>query len=241
MRALAPYYEVVKPGIVYGNLMVAGAAFVFGSTSLTTSGSGSSFEWGTLVLTLAGLGFVIASACVFNNYADRFLDAHMERTKHRALVVGAIEPRRALWYGALLLVLGIVCLLGTTPLALGAALGGFVSYVFLYTPLKPRSPYALFVGAVAGAVPPLVGYGAAAGVFDVWAWGLFVFLFAWQIWHFVAIAKFRHAEYTAAGVPLMVAPPKNPEAALRARRIFFYSLWVLLLVCAALVAEYFVV
>lgn len=228
-RALAPYYEVTKPGIVYGNLMVAGAAFIFGS--------GRVIDCYTCALMLAGLACVIASACVFNNYADRFLDVHMERTKHRALVVGTIRPRHALIYGGVLIVFGVVLLLWTTPIALGAALGGFVSYVFLYTPLKPRSPYALFVGAVAGAVPPLVGYGAAAGVFDVWAWGLFVFLFVWQLFHFVAIAKFRHAEYTAAGVPLLVAPPKNAEAALRARRIFFYSLWVLCLVCVGLILQ----
>lgn len=224
------YYLLTKPGIVYGNLLPAIAAYVFGSAGVP--------DITGLVSMAAGLALVIACGCVLNNYFDRGLDARMERTKHRALVRGTIAPSRALVFGTILGILGtLVLYLFSHPLALVAALAGLVVYVALYTPLKPRTSAALYVGALAGAMPPVVGYAAAAHALDWYAFWLFLALYVWQLPHFIAIAFFRYDEYKAAGVPLIIQSPPSAEARNVARKIFGYSLWVLLLGCATLIVQ----
>jgi protoheme IX farnesyltransferase len=223
------YYELAKPGIVYGNSLVAGAAFIFGS--------GATIDWQQFFFMIVGLAFVVASACVFNNYYDRNLDAKMERTKHRALAAGNIRGITALLFAGALGLVGFFLLHNTNNLAVLSALLGFVVYVFLYTPLKPRSGLALFVGAVAGATPPVVGYTAAANSVDLIAVLLFAFLFLWQIPHFLAIARYRYDEYAAGGVPLLVSKPANEQERKRARTVFYLSLVVLLLFCLILILQ----
>lgn len=221
------YIELAKPRMVLGNDLVAAAAFIFASRGAV--------EWPQFWLMLTGLSLVMGSACVFNNVHDRSLDARMARTKTRALAAGRIKPAYALALGTALLAGGIVALYYINLLALGAALAGWIVYVLVYTPLKPRTPLALFAGALAGATPPLVGYAAAAHMLDWWAFALFMFMFLWQIPHFLAIARYRYDEYAAAGVPVLTAKPANEGERQRARIIFFSSLVVLLLFCAVLV------
>lgn len=222
------YLSLTKPRMVAGNVMVAAAAFIFGS--------GERIEWSSLVLMSTGLALVIGSACVFNNYFDRGIDARMERTKKRVLAAGVLSGESALLFGLILIAVGLAVLSFTDLLAVYAAIAGFVSYVFLYTPLKHKHGYALYVGAFAGATPPLVGYAAAAHTLDGYAFALFVFLFLWQLPHFIAIAIYRFDEYSAAGVPLLVGNHTAQNRA-RARKIFHYSLVVLLLFCAGLILQ----
>ena len=224
---LALYYNLAKPGIVYGNALVAAAGFLFAARG--------HIDWILFLATLVGLSLVIGSACVFNNIYDIEIDARMERTKSRAMVTGAVSRTSATLY-ALVLGLAGEILLGfyTTPLALTAALAGFIIYVLFYTPLKSRTPWALFVGAAAGATPPMVGYLAVAGHLDVSAWVLFGGLYIWQLPHFMAIATYRWQEYTAAGVPLFIKRDPSPRAKRWGRMVFYASLIVLLLACAAL-------
>jgi protoheme IX farnesyltransferase len=217
------YYELTKPGIIYGNAIVAAAAYVFGSHG--------HFVLSTFLAMLLGLSLVIGGACVFNNYYDRGIDARMERTKKRGFAAGQVNPTSALIYGVVLLVVGVVLLQTINLYALGAALLGFVTYVFLYTPLKARTGLAVFVGAIAGAVPPVVGYTAATNMLDYFAVAFFAFLFLWQIPHFFAIARYRYDDYFAAGVPLLVKKPETEQARVQARKIFYASLIVLLLFC----------
>src|SRR6185369_13451679 len=201
---LKSYYHLTKPGIIYGNIIVAAAAFVY---ACHKTGEGT-LDWSLGLWMLLGLSCVIASACVFNNYQDRHLDALMERTKRRALVNGIISNRNALIFGAVLLAVGLkVLLLFTNVLAFEVALAGFAVYVFMYSPLKPLTPYALFVGAVAGATPPVVGYVSVTGSLDLTAWLLFIFLFVWQLPHFLAIAVYRNDEYASARVPMFMKGP----------------------------------
>lgn len=223
------YFWLTKPRMVVMNVLVAAAAFVFASHE--------GIGWQTFGIMAAGLALVVASACVFNNYADRFLDTRMERTKNRALASGQLKLSRALWFGSILFVGGVVLLINVHWFALGFAVLGFVVYVFVYTPLKPRSSYALYAGAVAGATPPLVGYTAASETLDYYALALFLLLFLWQIPHFLAIARYRYDEYNAAGVPLLVGRPQGEAERARARKIFHYSLVLLLFVCLVLILQ----
>ena len=223
------YYWLVKPGIIRGNLLAAAAGFLFASLTI---------DWLLFVAMLFGLGCIIASGCVFNNYADRAMDAKMERTKKRALVSGAISNQSALLFASLLGVVGVATLFFfTNLLTLVVAVVGWVFYVLIYTPLKPRNPVALFVGAVAGSVPPVVGYAAAANVLDWWAFFLFAALYVWQIAHFMAIAVYRYDEYTAAGVPLYIRKRPSDAAKRRAKQLFYASLVVLLLFCLLLILQ----
>ncbi len=221
------YYRLTKPRMVYMNVAVAAAAFIYGSHT--------TIDWQAFVAMLAGLGAIVASACVFNNYADRFIDAKMERTKKRALVSGAISVKDATIFGYLLAIPGLLELyLLTDYTAFFTALVGFAVYVFAYTPMKPKSRYALFVGAIAGATPPVVGYTAVTDVYDGWALLLFILLFLWQLPHFIAIATYRFEDYSMAGVPLFARAPKNDKERKIAKQVFFASLVVLLVACLGL-------
>jgi protoheme IX farnesyltransferase len=223
------YLNLTKPRMVVMNVAVAAAAFVFGSLA--------AINWQAFGLMFAGLAGVVAAACVFNNIADRELDAKMERTRNRPLAAGTLPPARALVFGTILFVVGVFFLSQTNLLALGAALVGFVTYVFVYTPLKPHTGLALYPGAVAGATPPVVGYVVAAGALDLLALALFAVLFLWQIPHFLAIARYRYHEYAAGGVPLLVTEPQSEVERKRARKIFYISLVFLVLFCGALIAQ----
>jgi protoheme IX farnesyltransferase len=230
-KKLGVYYRLTKPGIIYGNILVAGAAFVYASGGVLEH----KINLIEGIEMLIGLACIIGSACVFNNYFDRGIDAKMERTKTRGLASGAVSHSSALMFGAVLAIVGIIVLyFFTNLLTLGIALAGFLIYVCLYTPLKPRSPYALFVGAVAGATPPMVGYAAVTNTVNTTAWLLFIFLFVWQLPHFLAIAVYRNEEYSAAEVPMFMKGPYSAAQKKLGKNIFFLSLVVLLAWCAFL-------
>ncbi len=224
------YYHLTKPGIIYGNSLVAVAAFFFASRG--------DVDWLLLLAMLGGLAFIIACGCVLNNIADRKMDAHMARTKKRAMVTGTISIPQALVFAVVLGLLGTFILgFYTNLLTLAVALLGLFVYAGLYTPLKPRSPFALFVGAFAGAVPPVAGYVAVTNMLDWYAVALFVALYLWQLPHFLAIAVYRYNEYTAAGVPLYIKKEPSERAKVVAKKVFRYSLVVLLLFCTALMLQ----
>ncbi len=190
------YYRLVKPGIVYGNAMAALAAFVFASRG--------TIDFVLLLGMLVGIMLIIAASCVVNNVIDRDIDVHMERTKQRALVTGHVSVPTALLFAAVLLLGGIASLFFLTNfLALGVALFGVLVYVGLYTPAKRFTAHSTLIGAVAGAVPPVVGYTAVTNTLDTTALLLFLILVCWQMVHFFAIAIFRVDEYRAANLPVM--------------------------------------
>jgi protoheme IX farnesyltransferase len=216
----------MKPGIIYGNALMYAAGFFLASRQ--------GIDWRLFLEGLIGLSMVIGSACVFNNIADRDIDARMERTKKRAIVSGVISPEDANVFGYMLAIIGFLELYFLTSYtAFLTALVGFAVYVFLYTPMKPRTKNALLVGAIAGATPPVVGYTVVTNAYDWWAILLFVLLFAWQIPHFVSIAVYRFEDYAAAGIPLFARAPKNDKERKLARQIFATSLVVLLVACLA--------
>lgn len=158
----------------------------------------------TTVITLVGVGLIVSGANALNMFLERDLDGLMKRTKNRPLPTGRMTPRAALTFGLLTTgvavpILGFGVNLTTAFLALLAN----ILYVLAYTPLKQRSHYALQVGAVPGAIPPLLGWTAATGRIDAGGLVLFGILFLWQIPHFHAIALFRKLEYGRAGLVVL--------------------------------------
>jgi protoheme IX farnesyltransferase len=156
---------------------------------------------GRIALTLLATAGTVGAANALNCYLERDSDRFMARTRNRPLPAGRMEPLVALFFGLSLAAFSIPTLALSANL-LTAALGlvAFLSYVLLYTPLKSRSPQAMLVGAIPGAIPPMMGWTAATGRLDATAWVLFAILFFWQLPHFIAIAMFRKPEYAAAGL-----------------------------------------
>lgn len=190
------YYQLTKPGIIYGNLMTAAAGFLLASKK--------DIDFGSLLLTLTGIALVIGGACVINNYLDRGLDKKMTRTKKRALVSGAISPKGALIYAVILEVVGFFVLARfTNALTVYIGLIGFADYVFLYAVGKRRSTLGTIIGSVSGAMPLVAGYTAVTGRFDGGALILFLIMTFWQMPHFYAITLRRFKDYKAAGLPVL--------------------------------------
>ncbi len=168
----------------------------------------------TTLATLIGTSLIVAGANALNMYIERDTDRRMDRTKNRPLPAGRLAPRIALWFGVLLSAIAVPILaIGANALtALLAVLANLI-YVLAYTPLKQHSQYALHVGAIPGAIPPLLGWTAGTNEIDAAGAVLFAILFFWQIPHFVAIALFRKADYARAG--LVVLPNVTGELAAR--------------------------
>jgi protoheme IX farnesyltransferase len=192
------YYDLAKPGIVYGNVFTTLAAFLYASRW--------HFSPLHLVVVLLGIGLVIGSACVFNNYIDRDIDRKMARTRARALVTGAITVHDGIAYGIFLGLVGFYLLFAwVNILTASVALVGFIFYVVLYSISKRASHWGAVVGSVSGAVPIVVGYTAVTDRLDLTALILFLILVVWQMPHFYAIAMYRLDDYIAAGIPVLPA------------------------------------
>lgn len=193
---LREYYLLCKPGIIRGNVFVAGAAFLFGS-----HGDVDAVAFLALII---GTSCIIASACTINNIFDRKIDAAMKRTQNRAIVVGSISPKQAALFAVVLFLVGsAVLLLWTNVLTFAVGLFGFIAYTAIYTPAKKRTHHATLLGTLSGSTPPVAGYVAATNSLDATALLLFVVLALWQMGHFFAIAIYRKDEYKAAHVPVL--------------------------------------
>jgi len=157
-----------------------------------------------LGLTLLGTGLLAAGAAILNQYLERDHDARMERTAKRPLPSGAIGAEAVLLLGGGCSVVGLLALAAWVNL-LVAVLGAvaLVTYLFLYTPLKRKSEWNTVIGAIPGALPPLMGWAAARGEVDPLGWTLFGILFFWQVPHFMAIAWLYRGEYEKAGFVMM--------------------------------------
>lgn len=190
------YSLLTKPGIIFGNIVTTAGGFALASKG--------SFNLWLFLATVLGIGLVIGSACVFNNYIDRHHDKKMSRTKNRPLVQGLISTKAALAFGVILGLMGAACLfIFTNVLATALALLGFFVYVILYSFSKYFSIHGTLIGSVAGALPPTVGYCAISSHFDLGALILFVTIALWQMPHFFAIGIFQLEDYKAAGIPIL--------------------------------------
>ena len=172
------------------------------------------------IMTLVGTALLVAASNTFNMYLERDFDPLMERTRDRPLPRAALSPETALAFGTLLACAAVpLVFLGGNLLTGILGLCALGSYVVVYTPLKRHSGIALFVGAVPGALPPLMGWTAVTGRLDAPGLALFAILFLWQIPHFLAIATYRAADYERAG--FKVLPLAISRRATRATIVLF--------------------
>jgi heme o synthase len=158
-----------------------------------------------LAVTCAGTALVAGGAAAFNQVSERDTDALMERTKRRPVAGQRMSPQEGRVVSAILSAAGLGILGGAVSLlAAGVALATLFSYVLCYTPLKRYTSLATIVGAVPGALPPMIGWAAGRGSIDeVAGWSLFFIMFIWQLPHFLAIAWIYREDYGRAGLPML--------------------------------------
>ncbi len=200
---LSAYVNLAKPDVTFLVIMTTVAGFY--------AGSRGRLDWTLLVHTVLGTTMVGAGTAALNHYAERESDRHMRRTASRPLPSGVLEPAQAFWFGAALITAGTVYLgMFSTFLAGLLALLTAALYLGVYTPLKTKTSLATLIGAVPGALPPLIGWAAAHGSLSLGGWILFAILFFWQFPHFLAIAWMYREDYARAGIQMLpVVEPKG--------------------------------
>jgi len=209
------YLELTKPRITLLILICTAVGYWFGC--------GVTFHWTVLAHALLGTALLASGTSALNQWYEMESDAKMRRTRRRPLPAGRIKPRDGLAFGLLVSTAGFADLwLGTNLLAAALGLFTLLTYLLLYTPLKQRSPACTTVGAIPGAMPPLIGYAAAGHGIDAGALALFLILFVWQFPHFYAIAWMYRDDYARGGIRML--PVIHPDGESTARRIVVCSL-----------------
>jgi len=217
------YVALTKPRITWLILMSTGVGYFFGLPAGLRAASFSSFgDWLRLFHTIIGTGLIASGTAALNQWYERDADRKMKRTENRPLPAGKLSAPRTMWFGITLVIAGFLELwLGVNLLS--ASLGAFTmaSYLFLYTPLKQRSALATVIGALPGAMPPMIGFAAASGDLSAPAWALFAILFLWQFPHFLAISWMYREDYARAGI--LMLPVVNPDGHSTSRQMVIYA------------------
>jgi protoheme IX farnesyltransferase len=218
---LRDFYELTKPRMNALVVVTTGVGFYAAAPLGTVAGN-----WSLLLHTLLGTMLTAAGASVLNQYVERDFDTQMPRTAGRPLPGGRIGPTEALLMGVLLGVAGILYLT-TFVNPLTALLGAvtLASYVWIYTPMKRWTTLCTIVGAVPGAIPPMMGWTAVHNTLSAEAWVLFGILFLWQMPHFLAIAVLYRDDYAAGGFQML--PCVDPGLHATGRQIVVYLLSLL--------------
>ena len=213
-RRAADYLSLTKPRITLLVVLTTLVGYWEGRPGVT--------EPRLLLDTLLGTALVAAAASTLNQYAEWRSDAHMRRTARRPLPSGRLLPAQALAFGLLMMVVGAAWLwLAVNPLASLLALVTAASYLLAYTPLKKVTSLSTVIGAVPGAIPPMIGWAAARGSLGPGAWVLFLIVFFWQMPHFLAIAALYRRDYAAAGFQML--PVVDPGGASAGRQAVLYA------------------
>jgi protoheme IX farnesyltransferase len=180
-----------------------------------------------LIQMLLGTALAASGTLALNQFLERDTDAKMERTRHRPLPDGRLQPGEALWFGVSVTLAGLAYLiLAVNFISAGVTALITVSYLLLYTPMKRKTSLCMLIGAVPGALPPVIGWVAARGSLDVDAWVLFAILFLWQVPHTLAIARLYREDYAKAGIQFL--PVIEPDGESTNRQVISH--------CAALLA-----
>ncbi len=218
-RGLRDYLELSKARIVAMVLITTAAGYFFGAQHVNVV---------LLINALVGTALVAAGTNALNQYVERDLDARMRRTSHRPLPDGRITARAALFFATAISIVGTLYL-ALTVNVLTALLGAItlVTYIFIYTPVKRISPACTIIGAIPGAVPPLMGWTAATGALSLGGWLAFGIVFLWQLPHFMAISWIYREDYDRAGFAMLSV--RDSDGSATARQALFYSVALLIL------------
>ena len=216
--ALKDFVTLTKPGITIMVAITAAVGYYVASHG--------GFDWKTFLHLMGGTLLSSAGASAFNMLMERRLDAKMNRTKERPLAAGRMAPVEAAVFGGVLCAAGLVYLaLGVNLLTAGLSAATMFSYLALYTPLKPKSSVCTLVGAIPGALPPVMGWAAARGTLEAGGWLLFLILFFWQLPHFLALAWMYREDYARGGFPML--PVEEPSGASTGRQVVLQTLALL--------------
>lgn len=203
---VSDYWALTKPEV---NFLIAMATFTGFYLGHATEPRG--FPFWLLIHTLLGTLLVASGTGTLNQYIERRFDAQMRRTARRPLAAGRLKADVVQGFGVALSAVGIIYLaIAVNALASLLAIATMFSYLFLYTPLKRKTPLCTLVGAFPGAMPPLIGWAAASGKLSPEAWALYAVLFLWQFPHFMAIAWMYRDDYSRAGY--LVLPSGKSKA-----------------------------
>jgi protoheme IX farnesyltransferase len=209
------YVELTKPRITWLILMSTAVGYYFGH-------DGAWRIWPILHV-IIGTGLIASGTAALNQWYEHEADKKMRRTQARPIPSGRITPAKAFWFGVALEVVGSLELwLGVNALTSLLGVLTIVLYLFAYTPLKQKTWWSTTIGAFPGAIPPLIGFAAAANTLTPEAWALFGILFFWQFPHFYAIAWMYREDYSRAGIQML--PVVEPDGESTARQILIYSL-----------------
>jgi protoheme IX farnesyltransferase len=202
------YIQLTKPRITWLILMSTGVGFFFGAQA--------GWSWAVLLHTIIGTGLIASGTAALNQWWEREADGRMKRTQNRPLPAGQLDPQRALWFAIGLSVVGTAELwFGANLLTSLLGLFTLSSYLFVYTPLKQRTPHSTTIGAIPGAMPPVIGYAAARGELTAEAWVLFAILFLWQFPHFYSIAWLYREDYSRAGIKMLPVIDSSGDRTIR--------------------------
>jgi protoheme IX farnesyltransferase len=208
------YVALAKPRL---NVLVVASALAG-----YAMGGGDSARMGLVLAILVGTGLVAGGASAFNQLIEREADGLMKRTRLRPLPDGRLGAMEAAAVAAALSMAGLLILaFGANLLSAAVAFTTLVTYVVVYTPMKPRSSFATVIGAIPGALPPVIGWAAARGELSQGAWVLFGIVFLWQLPHFLAIAWIYRDDYARAGFPML--PVIEPDGRSTARQSVVYA------------------
>lgn len=215
---LAAYSELTKPRIAFMLVLTSAAGFFLGSAN--------GFNFVLFLNAMIGITILAFGVATLNQYIERKTDALMDRTATRPLPTQKISPNEALMFGILQTVVAELYLLFLVN-GITAAMGlvVIVGYVLLYTPLKTKTSASTAIGAIPGAMPPLMGWTSASNEITIGAFVLFLVLFLWQFPHFLAIAWMYREQYAKAGI--LMLPVVEKEGKITARQIVLFAVLLL--------------
>jgi heme o synthase len=217
-QRLADFLALTKPRLNFLVVITAGVGYYLGA--------GDGLNLAKLIEAVIGIALVAGGAAGFNQVYERETDSLMWRTRTRPLAANRITPTDAVIFSLTLTIIGLgVVAMTSNVLAAFLALLTLVSYNLVYTPMKRRSQLATLVGAIPGAIPPMIGWVAARNQLTAEAWALFAIVFVWQIPHFMAIAWLYRDDFRRAGFPLL--PVVEPDGKSTARQAVLFSVLLL--------------
>jgi protoheme IX farnesyltransferase len=208
------FVTLAKPRL---NMLVVGS-----TVAGYVMGGGASGDVGLVLSMVAGTALVAGGASAFNQVVERQTDGLMRRTRLRPMADRRLQPLEGLFFGSVLSIAGLALLaFAVNVLTACVAAATLISYAAVYTPLKLRTSLSTVIGAVPGALPPVIGWAAATNTLSIGGWVLFGILFLWQMPHFLAIAWMYREDYARAGFPML--PVIEPDGRSTARHAVLYA------------------